>query len=303
MKSLLPCEETRLTSRAKFIDDLRQAIGQNRGYAAGKLGISEKHWLYYPFLMERESEKRKNKAYEATLCFHALRQAGLFPARPEFYLRFNDIYRHHLQTLDSVGIFCDLPTMEAEIVRHYDLASRLIYFKAQEPDRSVPDAPSNCYLRFSKDKKVLLISPLSRFLKERANRETFEAVWSKTGKQWFYPRSVNFIEFLYGFSQKTQNQYETSLDLLDYLTAQIEARNFDIALIGAGGMGVPLAAFVKGKGKIGLSLGGHLQIIFGVYGEMWRNRSSWQKNHFNPSWVDLPVQYQPDRAETSENYW
>ena len=41
-------------------------------------------------------------------------------------------------------------------------------------------------------------------------------------------------------------------------------KNFDIALIGCGAYGFPLAAFVKGIGKKAVHIGGPLQLFFGI---------------------------------------
>jgi hypothetical protein len=53
---------------------------------------------------------------------------------------------------------------------------------------------------------VLLICPFANLLKNRATREIFEGVWSKFGKKWFYPQSIDAIEFPYGFTKETQQK-------------------------------------------------------------------------------------------------
>jgi hypothetical protein len=152
-------------------------------------------------------------------------------------------------------------------------------------------------------RKLLLVSPFARLLQERATGSTFEAVWTKTGKRWFEPASVEALEFPYGFAAETQLRYGTALELFDELTGEIDSRDFDVALIGAGGMGVGLASFVKSRGKIGISMGGHLQVLFGVLGARWRSKESWKRRYYNDAWIDMPEHYVPARSETIENYW
>jgi hypothetical protein len=292
-----------LISRSEFVSDVRYAAANRVPFAAGKLGISEKRWMYYPLFLEREREVRKIKAYEASLCFHALKQSGLFPADPQFYAHFARLYVDDTRSLDCIGVFNDSPFIEPEIIRSYGLTAKLTYFINQEPDRSSPADPELCYLPGFAGKKILLLSPFAELLRERATRDVFESVWARTGKEWFYPASVQAIEFPYGFARATQQRYKTSLDLLKSVEEKISAADFDIALIAAGGLGIPLAAFVKSLGKVGLSLGGHLQILFGVLGDRWRGRANWQDRYFNSAWIDMPERYRPADDESHENYW
>ena len=78
-----------------------------------------------------------------------------------------------------------------------------------------------------------------------------------------------------------------------------------MALIAAGGLGLPLAGFVKKLGRVGISLGGHLQVLFGVNGNRWRDRVSWQQRYFNEWWVDLPATYRPSAPVVTDDaaYW
>ena len=71
----------------------------------------------------------------------------------------------------------------------------------------------------------------------------------------------------------------------------------------AGGLGIPLAAFMRSQGKVAISLGGHVQVLFGVSGARWRELESWRRRYINEAWIDLPAKYRPDMRYTSENYW
>lgn len=145
--------------------------------------------------------------------------------------------------------------------------------------------------------------PFAELLRERANRATFEAVWRKTGKPWFEPSSVEAVELPYGFTRATQERFETALDLLADLRARVAERDFDVALIAAGPLGEMLAAAAKSHGRVGFSLGGHLQVLFGVLGRRWRALPEWDRDYVTEAWIDMPERYQPDPAETDEDYW
>src|SRR3712207_2944440 len=81
--------------------------------------------------------------------------------------------------------------------------------------------------------------------RDRADAHTFESVWAKIGKPCFPPRSVQALEVPYGFARDTQATYPTSLDLLAELVEEVRGRRFDVALIAAGGLGIPLACAIR----------------------------------------------------------
>ena len=76
---------------------------------------------------------------------------------------------------------------------------------------------------------------------------------------------------------------------------QIKKTEFDIAIIGCGAYGFPLAAFVKKLGKKAIHLGGATQILFGIKGKRWDNFETISKL-YNQHWV------YPDKSEYPDNY-
>jgi hypothetical protein len=291
-------------SRERFVDEVGNACERRIGYAAGKLARAEREWLRWPILLERERDARRRRAIELAMAHRSLRGCGVFPADPEFYRSWVTRYTEDVAQLDSIGIMpSGLGETRALLEFHGLDSSRMIAYKDQQPDRSSPSVESRCYLPAFRDRNLLLICPFGEFLAARATRATFEAAWAKTGKRWFAPRSVEGLEFPYGFDPATQQRFGTALDLLEHLKVELLERQFDVALIAAGGLGIPLASFVKRQGRVGLSLGGHLQVLFGVLGARWRNKESWRRRYFNEAWVDLPARYVPDREQTFENYW
>jgi hypothetical protein len=68
------------------------------------------------------------------------------------------------------------------------------------------------------------------------------------------------------------------------IASVIRAGDYDVALFGCGGLGLPLAAMTRQAGKIGIHLGAHLQLLFGVYGQRFLDYE-WHKYWINDSWV------------------
>jgi hypothetical protein len=79
---------------------------------------------------------------------------------------------------------------------------------------------------------------------------------------------------------------------------------FDVALIGCGAAGLPLAAKAKAMGKVGIHLGGPLQLLFGIRGKRWDSRPEFQ-SFFNENWCRADGSETPLEFSTVDHggYW
>jgi hypothetical protein len=290
-------------AKVEFIAAIGAALDESRGFAAGKVGNSEKHWMYQPLARARTAGPLRERAYALMLGRSSESSAGIFPRDAGFYARFNDFYIEQVQQLDFLGLFGTWN--EPELVEHYRLKPRLMHYQDQEPDRSIPDDPARCYLPLFAGKRILFVSPFAELLKERASERVFEAVWAKTGKRWFHPARTEALRVPYGWASDTQERYGTSIDLFEALKAEMATKRFDVALIGAGGLGIPLATHAKSLGKLAISLGGHLQVLFGLLGERWRTDPQWQRDYITEAWIDPPEEYRSAEAHSGDYgaYW
>jgi hypothetical protein len=95
---------------------------------------------------------------------------------------------------------------------------------------------------------------------------------------------------------------------------RMDSTEYDIALIGCGAYGFPLAAHAKRMGKKAVHLGGALQILFGIKGKRWEdpnysvgfgNRTNPYLEMFNEYWVRPSADECPKDAKSVENgcYW
>ncbi len=285
-----------ISGRAEFLSDLRAALEQRRPFAVGRIGMSQKHWMYYPILLRRGAANPKvYQLFERRLKQHGLKHEGVFPDSPDFYLRFNEFYITHVRNLDYLGLYLNDwdVVLEKPILDFYHLQNKFINYIDVQPDRSLRGDESNCYLAAFRNKKVLIVCPFASLLARRANRTTFEGVWSKISKPWFYPQSVAALDIPYGFAADTHSRYATAFEMYDDIVQTLAGQDFDIALLGAGGLAIPLASHIKSTGRIALDIGGHLQMVFGVIGKKWRNLPDWRAAYYNEWWIDMPPQYKP----------
>tara|TARA_Y100001968_G_C19438650_1_gene761264 strand:- start:2551 stop:3537 length:987 start_codon:yes stop_codon:yes gene_type:complete len=83
---------------------------------------------------------------------------------------------------------------------------------------------------------------------------------------------------------------------LDSLYNEAVSTDFDIAILGCGAYGFPLASKLKKYGKKAIHLGGATQLLFGVKGKRWSKDNFFQKL-FNDFWVypsqeEIPIDHQ-----------
>jgi hypothetical protein len=89
---------------------------------------------------------------------------------------------------------------------------------------------------------------------------------------------------------------------------EIKDLEFDIALLGCGGYGLPLCNFIKKElKKSAIYIGGGLQLLFGIMGKRWENWEQWKNiisengcNFIHPSGDEIIPNC--DRVENG-TYW
>ena len=90
----------------------------------------------------------------------------------------------------------------------------------------------------------------------------------------------------------------------EQLWRRVEPLQYDVALLGCGAYGLPMAARIRRQGRSAIHLGGSLQLLFGVFGRRWE-RFERQRSLLNDAWIrpladDRPVSYQ---AVEDGCYW
>jgi hypothetical protein len=86
---------------------------------------------------------------------------------------------------------------------------------------------------------------------------------------------------------------------------EIDKKDFDIAVIGAGGYGMPLAHYVKTIGRGAIYVGSYIQIMFGIRGSRWNIKNNSIHNHFNEYWKNPEPHEIPKTFKNVEGgcYW
>ena len=122
-------------------------------------------------------------------------------------------------------------------------------------------------------KKVLIIHPFVESFKKQI----------ACGFQIFKDKQI-FLDdqqFVWYKSYQTiagNNIHKNWLITFTTMCKEISKLDFDIALLGCGGYGLPLCDYIKSKlNKSAIYIGGGLQLLFGVMGKRWENREDWKQ--------------------------
>jgi hypothetical protein len=115
-----------------------------------------------------------------------------------------------------------------------------------------------------KDKKVLVIHPFKKTIEKQHKKRVKLDMLPKLKK-------LEVIKAVQTLADNRDPRFETWFDALEHMKDEISKKDFDIAIIGCGAYGLPLAAHVKSLGKQALHLGGGVQLLFGIKGKRWDN--------------------------------
>jgi hypothetical protein len=257
---------------------LASAISEKIPYAAGKLGSIEAAALSaYMVRAAARSRDRYPREYPGYV-FHTLHlNAGVFPQDADVYDRFSEIFLTALADCDLL-VAWDIAG-EAEVLSRYCPNATLV--SALEPFFSAQ--PWSAALR---DRRVLVISPFANSI--RKQYEVRDALWdNKDILPRFCLRTVRAP-----LSAALVSPVDTNWSAaLERMQGEMDAIDYDVALIGAGAFSIPLAVHAKGRGKVGIHMGGSLQILFGIYGARWEKKPAF-KSIIKPNWI------RPARDET-----
>lgn len=215
-----------------------------------------------------------------------LNNAGFFPVNRDNVKRFSAMMREDMAQLDALGSW----RIEENLFRGRLKQATMIKLSEFAP------APSNRYFSHLKGKKVLVVSPFSSLISEQYHYNRVN-IWpgSELLPEYQKLETVTSVNSIGG-----KCDYSSWFEALEAMKKEIETKDFEVALLGCGAYGFPLAAHVKRMGKKAIHVGGSLQLLFGIYGKRWEHQP-----YINENWVRPRAQDRPQGFEKVENgcYW
>jgi hypothetical protein len=219
--------------------------------------------------------------------------AGFFYRNPADLERFAEQFTDDLGAADWLGIWGFVPG-EALLSDLFCPEAKHFEPGAMEPYYS--EEPWSAALR---GKRVLVIHPFA---------STIRSQYEKRRRLFTNPAVLpDFELFTVPAVQSSAGSavpFPSWFDALDWMKEQIDNLRFDVALIGAGAYGLPLAAHVKRQGSTAIQVGGALQIMFGIKGRRW-DAIPQVKCLYNEHWTRPSATETPREAALVEGacYW
>ena len=216
--------------------------------------------------------------------------AGVFPPTADLLNRFSKLFLQDCREIDVLGSWLQ---SECEIQDFYPQATKVMIEDLE------PYYHQNPWSEVLAGKNVLVIHPFVTSI-ENQYRQRGLLFQDKRVLPEFELITLRTVQSFARIPVPFGNWFEA----LDSMCEQVGKINFDVAIIGAGAYGFPLAAFIKRSGRQAVHLGGAVQILFGIKGSRW-NKEPGVLRLFNEHWVcPLPAET-PAEYKIVENgcYW
>jgi hypothetical protein len=205
-----------------------------------------------------------------------LAQTGVFPATDESYWRFAELMLERLRQLDGCAL--NRHVGESQILATRCAQARRLEHRSLEPYLS--NAPWSAQLA---GKRVLVIHPFEASFRSQYLRRT--ELWP-TCPEVLPVFDLEIARAPIGFFRNGFNDWFAMLRWFEERIEAIYRRSrFDVALIGCGVSSLPLAAFVKKLGAIGIHLGDATAVLFGIR-EGATSKNPALARFVNDAWID-----------------
>lgn len=229
--------------------------------------------------------------------------SGIFPVCQDTAERFSERYLQDIPEIDLLAChqyYEKFMPLREDIQR---VQLEMLYpFFVEKP-----------WTRILKGKKVLVVHPFVDTIKAQYQRR--ELLFDNPDiLPEFEIKTLKAVQTIAG----TKSEFDSWFDALKYMEDEIDKIDFDVAIIGCGAYGLPLAAHVKRIGKQAVHMAGGTQLMFGILGKRWTEQYQdfWHyrpgidislnyRPLFNDNWVFPSVSEKPKNASKVENecYW
>jgi hypothetical protein len=226
------------------------ALEQRRPVLVGRLGAVEARLI-------AEARFGRATGFSRTTRRQAHRNAGIFPLEPAALAAAAERLQAALQAVDLLAVW-DSP-QQARVVAQLDPLPLRCGLSALEPWWQ--PAPWSAALA---GRTVLVVHPFAASIERQWQRR--ERLFADP--QVLPPFSLRTLRPPLTLAGHTEG-HSSWCAALDGLIAQVSASRFDVALLGCGAYGLPLAAAIRAMGRPALHLGGALQLLFGIRGRRW----------------------------------
>jgi hypothetical protein len=284
-------------------DLIRDGLQSSGPFAVSRFGYSElRAVLTYMHIKEDASDPRKifsfvkGKKVEPWWSDNTIKiithNAGLFPNEIETIEKFCELTLQEMQHIDVLGswlggeVWIKPMLTRTKFMRLHDF----YHFLHRDPWTSA-----------LKDKNVLVVHPFSKSIQSQYKLKDKIFIGVHTLPD-FNLITYQAVQSIAGNKPKGFGNW---FDALDSMKRDFSKIDFDIAILGCGAYGMPLAAYIKNDlKKKAVHLGGNTQILFGIKGSRWETDPTFSPV-FNEYWAKPLPEETPSGHKTIDSncYW
>ncbi len=261
------------------------------------LGVVEKHHSIGKYVQGKQFPWW----WEENVKEQMTKWSGFFPSSEENLMKFGSLMLEDMTQVDILGSWL---RNEQLMIDEYCLKLQKVMLLALEPYWA-----TNPWTRALEGKKVLVIHPFASLIESQYAEKRELLFQDKRVLPSFELKPLQAVQSIGG-----ESDFNDWFEALDWMKSCMDATDYDIALIGCGAYGFPLAAHAKRMGKQSVHLGGALQLLFGIRGKRWEDPSyglrvfgvqNMYKRLFNEAWVYPTESLRPKYANRVESgcYW
>lgn len=218
---------------------------------------------------------------------------GFFPVNEEQLIKFAPFYIEQVKKIDLIGVWGFVPG-ETYLINRF--CPKALKYDPMALEPYYFEQPWSAALE---GKKVLVIHPFVKSIQQQFTKRTL-LFSNQQMLPDFELKTIAAVQSIAG----NETGFATWFDALAWMQQQIDAIDFDVAIIGAGSYGLPLSAYIKEKGKIAVHIGGATQILFGIKGKRWDDHQVIGPL-YNEHWIRPSVEEAVPQAHKVEDacYW
>lgn len=247
---------------------LFQRIKNNQVFMAARYGANE-------LAIMRQAEEinlglRKHLSEPMQCQF--VNGTGFFPNTEDKIIKFAQVMREASKEADLIGIWYN--PME-----NYFVSKCMENVKTTPLIALEPWYATEPWSKALKDKRVLIVHPFADTIK--AQYKVREMLFPHGLLPEFDLHTIKAVQTIAG---NRDERFTDWFEALDYMYQEAIKIDFDIAILGCGAYGFPLASKIKKSGKQAIHLGGATQLLFGIKGKRWDDMPEIKKL-YNEHWV------------------
>lgn len=202
--------------------------------------------IFQPFFKNRISTRMRDLS-------------GFFPLSAGMIEKFSNLMIDDMTLLDVLGSW---RIEEMLLLKNFPSAQRI------ELSALEPYLYSHPWSEALAGLKVLVVHPFNTTIERQYHdKRTLLFNDKRVLPQFKSLETVKAVQTIAG----NKGDFDTWFEALDTMKATIDAKDYDVAIIGCGAYGFPLAAHVKRSGKKAIHMGGATQLLFGIKGKRWDN--------------------------------